>query len=91
MGCGGPADEEESGGTPIAEPGLIPVPAPDAGTGPELNLDGRAVVKVSPGRVRSVGYAVGIEGNVTPTYRSAKGIRIGLDLTISGTTVRQTK
>lgn len=87
IGCAETPQEDQSG-IPIAEPGLIPTPSPDAGTGPELNLDGRAPVKVSPGRLRAVGYAAGLEGNVTPTFRSVKGIRIGLDLTTMATTTR---
>ena len=86
-----PTEEDSENLAPIAEPGLRPTPRPDAGSGGESTTSGRVAVKVSPGRIQSISRRVGLEGNVTTTYHSTKAIHVGLDITTSATTSKQTR
>jgi hypothetical protein len=91
-GCGEvPSEEEPDLQAPIAEPGIRPTPRPDSGTGGEATTSGRVAIKVSPGRIQGVSQTVGLEGNVTTTFHSAKAVRVGLDITTSATTAKQTR
>ena len=89
-GCGEvPSEEDPEVSAPIAEPGIRPTPRPDAGTGGEMTSTGTVAVKVSPGRVPSVGSRVGLEGNVTTTFHSTKAVNVGLDISTSATSAKQ--